>query len=270
MRLNFLFLSILFLSIVNGEERYPNRIYIAPDVYYRNYHEVLPPPQKSDEHGTLGGFQLGYDYVENNQLYVGGNWELVAGNTTYDGSILNLETMKVSPFLSTTGNLLTNLEGRIGYTFASSPTSRFYIPVFTGIGWNYWRRDVGYLELYSWEYIIFGIRPAYRFSPFFELGLNAELMPMFYGTIQINMPFSGWVNLQLGNKLQYSFELPIRFIFPKTYHFDIALVPFYRNQDLGRSNMKILKVKGVGQVTIHEPSSDCYVVGGRIEAGYRF
>ena len=47
------------------------RFYLGPTVFYRDYHEELLPPAKSDEKGFLYGFQLGYDKEKAREPYFG-------------------------------------------------------------------------------------------------------------------------------------------------------------------------------------------------------
>jgi hypothetical protein len=253
------FLFLLFL-MAKGTA-YPNRFYIGPDIFYRNYHEHLEKPKKSDEYGTLFGFQTGYDYTRSGHMYGGTDFSYAGGNTHYDGSALNVRTLEITPHESTTGNTFLNLEGRIGYTFLP-------FQPFAGFGWFYWKRDIGYIEKYRWTYAAYGLRLCQRIGDRVELGLNLKLMQMINGHIKIEEAGSSSVSLKLGNRLQYEIELPITYIFQGN-HIDIRAVPYYAQQDIGKSECKTISIPPLGRVGITEPSSSTYIIGGRLEIGYR-
>ncbi len=259
--------SPLLLKAV--ERPYSNRIYIGPDIFYRDYHENLKTPGKSDESGSLVGFQTGYDYIKHFSAYVGGDLRFSSGKTDYDGAVVNLSTFEIKPHHSKTDNTFFNVEGRLGYTLGIPKETSVYLSPFGGIGWFYWKRDIGYLEEYQWKYYAFGLRFLYQVTRLIDIGINLKLMKMFDSSIKMDENFTD-VTLKLGNKLQGEIELPMSCAIPQYSHIDIRIVPYYRSQDIGESNTVAVQMRGIGPLIVREPSSNSWTVGSRIELGYNF
>lgn len=266
---------------------FPNRLYIGPDFFYRDYsEEEIVPGFKSDEFGTLFGLQATYDYVKRNSVYFGLGFRYGGGQTTYDGGLQDAFGNSLGAARGKTDNQFLNVEGRIGYTFAPDRQKRFLISPFVALGYHQWNRDISgdlstpsgpvtvldTLEVYSWGYVGPGFHAEYKVSPKFDIGLNAKLMFMFGGRISLENSFQGVLfndgRGDLGNTLQYEIELPL------TYHLienprtaiDLKLTPYFRSQDISRGQVFALS-SGGGAL---EPASTTFVFGATVGVQFRF
>jgi hypothetical protein len=259
----------------------PSRLYIGPDFFHRDYSEK---EGKSDEFGTLYGFQATYDYVKGNSIYFGFGLRYGTGQTTYDGSLQSDGT----PAKSTTGNHLLNLEGRLGYTFQpGGRKGRLLLSPFVGLGYHKWNRNIsgdftlptGQIdgvdtsEIYSWGYVGPGFHAEYKISKKFDIGLNAKLMFMFGGAINAENKSQEIITEQgsggIGNDLQYEIELPLTFHLvdkPQT-GIDLKVTPYYRSQDIGRGSDFPLR-SNQGERILFEPASNTSAYG--VTAGVQF
>lgn len=266
---------------------FPNRLYLGPDFFYRDYsEEEITPGFKSDEFGTLFGLQATYDYVKRNSVYFGLGFRYGGGQTTYDGGLQDQAGNSLGPAQGKTDNQFLNVEGRLGYTFAPDRQKRFLLSPFVALGYHQWNRDISgdlstpsgpvrvldTLEVYSWGYVGPGFHAEYKVSPKFDIGLNAKLMFMFGGRISLENSFQGIVfndgRGDLGNTLQYEIELPL------TYHLiensrtavDLKLTPYFRSQDISRGQVFALS-NGGGAL---EPASTTFVFGATVGVQFRF
>jgi hypothetical protein len=263
---------------------FPVRLYIGPDFFHRNYsEEQIRPGFKSNEFGTLFGLQTSLDYVKGNAVYFGMGFRYGGGQTTYDGG-----TQAGDPFKSKTDNQFFNLEGRLGYTFQTGrPKHRFLISPFVALGYHKWNRNISggiattsdgstsisdTTENYSWGYVGPGFHTEYKISPKFTIGLNAKLMFMLGGDIDLEISRGGIVTNQgegsLGNKLQYEIELPLTYTLVQNSKnaIDLKLTPYYRSQDIARGPEFALS-SGSGAT---EPASSTSVYGATFGVQFRF
>lgn len=267
------FLAIIFFNSLTAicHKPYFN---IGSDFYYRDFSEKgLPPGGKSDEHGLLAGLNAGIYYVNPQKVYFGGDLRFTAGRTTYDGSVINLSTGIISPHKSTTQNWFFDMEGRIGYTF--DPCASTALIPFIGVGHHHWHRGAtsknpfGYDEDYDWNYLSLGVRSEYLLSRCVEIGLNLKLMCM----ISPEMVSSDLNHLtfRLGQRLQYEIEVPITFNIMdySTFSDCIRVTPYYRSQDIGRSNEMLVDLNGF-ILSVVEPSSRAHLFGLRLELLFFF
>jgi hypothetical protein len=266
---------------------FPNRLYLGPDFFYRDYsEEEITPGFKSDEFGTLFGLQATYDYVKRNSVYFGLGFRYGGGQTTYDGGLQDRSGNSLGAARGKTDNQFLNVEGRLGYTFAPDRQKRFLISPFVALGYHQWNRDLSgdlstpfgpvrvldTLEVYSWGYVGPGFHAEYKVSPKFDIGLNAKLMFMFGGRLKLENSFQGILiddgRGDLGNTLQYEIELPL------TYHLvensrsaiDLKLTPYFRSQDISRGQVFALS-SGGGAL---EPASTTFVFGATVGVQFRF
>lgn len=240
-----------------------SRLYIGPNIFYRDYHEKLCLPAKSDEKGVLYGFQAGYDYERPKWIYFGVNFSPSWGTTDYDGAMQDLKTEEITPHLDDTRNFFLNAEGRVGYSFA--PQEKMLLSVFGAFGYFLWCRDIDYMEYYEWEYLGIGARFNWRVKENIEVGLRALVSRMIDGRIQI-VDRESDLTLALGNRYHYSFELPVTRVYSQ---WDLRLVPYFLKQNIGKSETGTACYKEFGEFKISEPESRTYVVGGRLEIGFR-
>ncbi len=223
----------------------PNRFFIGPEVFYRNYNEEeITPGFKSFESGFLYGVKVQYDYVKRNSVYIGTDLRYDRGQTNYSSQNIDETTGVTTPISSKTNNEFFNFEGRLGYTFKADKVGRLLLTPFVGYGYQQWNRDItgpgGYTEDYSWQYFAGGLRAEYRPSRRFTIGMNLKLMRMINGSMDVqNYPGAVAVKaLDLGERLQAEVELPITYHLVDTPKSGIALrfAPFYRSQNIGRGD----------------------------------
>jgi hypothetical protein len=264
----------------------PHRLYLGPDFFYRDYsEEEIVPGFKSNEFGTLFGLQATYDYVKRNSVYFGLGFRYGGGQTTYDGGLQGGGV--IIPATGKTENQFFNIEGRLGYTFAPGRERRFLISPFVALGYHQWNRDIsgnvtvpGFgqvqvadtTEVYSWGYVGPGFHAEYKVSRKFDIGLNAKLMVMLGGRIKVENSFAGILfdegRGDLGNTLQYEFELPL------TYHLvenprsaiDLKFTPYFRSQDISRGKPFALSSGGLAT----EPASTTTVFGATLGVQFSF
>ncbi len=107
--------------------------------------------------GWIPQVRLGYSYVADDRLYFRafGETSVADDDTDYDGS-----TMSGVPLKDTTRNDFARLEMNAGYTYRGNLP--FSITPYAGLGYRYWKRDIGYNETYSWWYIPVGSRFSTR------------------------------------------------------------------------------------------------------------
>jgi hypothetical protein len=254
---------------------FPVRLYLGPDFFYRDYREILPGIGDG-ETGALFGLQGNVDYVKGNSVYFGVGFRYGAGKTTYNGSDFDTGTI---PIKTKTDNQFFNIEGRLGYTFqAGQPKHRFLISPFVALGYHQWNRDVigefNTIENYSWGYVGPGFHAEYKVSKKFTIGLNAKLMFMFGGKINVEDTFRGELVEQtggkLGNDLQYEIELPLTYNLVENSKngIDLKFTPYYRSQDIGLGQPFPSVISSTGAAV--EPASTTSVYGATVGVQLRF
>jgi tetratricopeptide (TPR) repeat protein len=245
----------------------PHRFEIAFSYSYFDYKEDVQPPLKSTETGWIPQVRLGYSYAADDQFYFRAFGEFSVGNdnTDYDGSTLN-----GIPLTGTTWNDFARSEVNLGYTFKENlPLS---ITPYFGLGYRYWKRDVGYNETYSWWYLPVGVKFLYPVNQKFSVGLNASMNIMFesYMTISTKNDVYANTTVQLGNKLGYLVELPLSWRPRANWAF--TATPWYEYSEIGESPWEPLYYTN-GTFTgfvVREPSSRTNQYGIRISTEYLF
>lgn len=249
----------------------PHRVYFAPDIYYRQYSEDITPPGKSDEYGAIYGLQVGYEYLNPSDLYINASLRGSYGDVLYDGALQHFETRAITPYQSRTNSAFFNAELIGGYT--CQLTHSLFIP-FIGFGYHMWDRGFmstdpyGYEEIYSWNYIAYGFKRYAPLSPNWSWCLSIKFMQMFNSQM-----FTDNTIFNLGNCTQCEIETP--FIYTPCKPFlgldQIRLVPYVREQDIGRSNYQYIYIQSIDQfVSFVEPSSRTFLIGFRVEFSRKF
>jgi tetratricopeptide (TPR) repeat protein len=245
----------------------PHRFEIAFSYSQFDYKEDFQPPLKSTEMGWIPQVRLGYSYVADDQIYFRafGEFSLFDDHTDYDGS-----TMGGVPVKAETRNDFARLETNFGYTFKGSlPVS---ITPYTGLGYRYWKRDIGYNETYSWWYLPVGVKFLYPLNQKFSVGLNASVNVMFEGWMTISYKNDVLANttVQLGNRLGYLVELPLSWRPRVNWAFTVT--PWYEYSEIGESPWEPLYYTN-GTYTgfvVQEPSSRTNQYGIRLSTEYLF
>ncbi|HET6489663.1 MAG TPA: tetratricopeptide repeat protein [Syntrophales bacterium] len=245
----------------------PHRFEIAFSYSQFDYKEDLQPPLKSTETGWIPQVRVGYSYVADDQFYFRAFGEISFGNdnTDYDGS-----TLTGTPVTGTTRDDFARSEVNMGYTFKENlPLS---ITPYIGLGYRYWKRDIGYNETYSWWYLPVGVKFLYPVNQKFSVGLNASMNIMFEGWMTISTKNDVYANttVQLGNKLGYLAELPLSW---RPYvNWAFTVTPWYEYSEIGQSPWEPLYYTNgtYSGFVVQEPSSRTYQYGVRVSTEYLF
>jgi tetratricopeptide (TPR) repeat protein len=244
----------------------PHRFEIALSYSQFDYKEDVQPPLKSTEMGWIPQVRLGYSYVADDQFYFRAFGELSVGkdDTDYDGS-----TMSGVPLKGTTQNDFARLEMDFGYTFKGSlPVS---ITPYTGLGYRYWKRDIGYNETYSWWYIPVGAKLLYPVAPNWTIGLNASVNFMFEGHMTASFKSDQLQNatFTLGDRPGALVELPITW--RPFLQWAFTVTPWYEYSEIGKSDaVPVYYYNGALYGIFYEPTSRTNQYGIRISTEYLF
>jgi|GEM_PF-2827422 len=242
-----------------------SRLYLGPQVSYRDYHEEINGEGKSDEYGTLYGYQAGY---ENYSSFVYGHFFTngLFGNTTYDGTTYCFATRSFKPVISKTENKIYNIEANLGPLFRFCKLKPFRVTPLLGYGYHLWRRDgdcndpSDYDIRYTWHYYLFGLQSDVLITNSSRVGFCTKAIKTINAKSKLYLDNN--VYLDLENKWQYSFDLFSSFYYKMI---DFSLIGFYRYQPIGQSKL----VKN-GLFTIQEPPSKTHLFGIKLELGFRF
>jgi tetratricopeptide (TPR) repeat protein len=245
----------------------PHRFEIALSYSHFDYKEDFQPPLKSTEMGWIPQVRLGYSYVAEDRFYFRafGEASVADDDTDYDGS-----TMSGVPLKDTTRNDFARLEVNAGYTYRGNLP--FSITPYVGLGYRYWKRDIGYNETYSWWYLPLGVKALYPVNPKWSVGLNASVNFMFDGRMTISYKNDILANttVTLGNKLGYLLEIPVSW-WPRV-NWAFTVTPWYEYSEIGESPWEPLYYTD-GSYTgfvVREPSSRTNQYGIRISTEYLF
>jgi len=245
----------------------PHRFEVALSWSRYDYKEDLTPPLKSTETGWVPQVRLGYSYSANDRFYFRafGEASVAADDTDYDGS-----TMGGVPLKDTTRNDFARLEMNAGYT--GKGNLPFSITPYTGVGYRYWKRDIGYNEFYSWWYIPVGVKVIYPVAERFSIGLNASVNFMFDGRMTISYKDDTFANttVRLGNRPGCLVELPVSWRPRVNWAFTVT--PWYEYGEIGESPWERFYYAD-GTYTgfvVREPSSRTHMYGVRVSTEYLF
>jgi tetratricopeptide (TPR) repeat protein len=245
----------------------PHRFEIALSYSQFDYKEDFQPPLKSTEMGWIPQVRLGYSYVADDRFYFRafGEASVAADDTDYDGS-----TMGGVPLKDTTRNDFARLEVNAGYTYRGNLP--FSITPYVGLGYRYWKRDIGYNETYSWWYLPLGVKALYPVNPEWSVGLNASVNFMFDGRMTISSKNDILANttVRLGNRPGYLVELPVSWRPRVNWAFTVT--PWYEYSEIGESPWEPLNYSN-GTYTgfvVREPSSRTNQYGIRLSTEYLF
>jgi tetratricopeptide (TPR) repeat protein len=245
----------------------PNRFEVAVSYSRFDYKEDFTPPLKSTETGWIPQVRLGYSYMADDRFYFRafGEASVAVDDTDYDGS-----TMGGVPLKGTTRNDFARLEMNTGYSYKGDLP--FSITPYAGVGYRYWKRDIGYNEFYSWWYLPVGVKILYPVAERFSVGLNASVNFMFDGLMTISYKDDTVANttVRLGDRLGYLVELPVSWR-PRA-HWAFTVTPWYEYSEIGESPWEPFYYAD-GTYTglvVREPSSRTHVYGVRLSTEYLF
>lgn len=245
----------------------PHRFEIGVSYVYYDYKEDLTPPLKSTETEWIPQVRLGYSYFADDRFYfrVFGELSLANDDTDYDGS-----TQSGMPVQGTTHNDFARLEMNVGYTWRGNlPLS---VTPYAGVGYRYWKRDLGYNEFYGWWYLPVGVRTVYPLTEKLSVGLNAAVNFMFDGRMTVSDKGDTLANttVRLGNRPGCLVELPVSWRPRVNWAFTVT--PWYEYSQIGESPWEPLNYTN-GTYTgfvVQEPSSRTHQYGIRLSTEYLF
>ncbi len=155
-----------------------------------------------------------------------------------------------------------------------------------GFGYHYWDRflngEKGYREIYTWYFLKLGLEVSCYKINSFEFLARVSLRQMLMGKINIifSETYSGGddTELDLGNKMGYQFEFPIRWQWPsqnqklpsgsdqEPTRRGIEATPWYAYSEIGESNIKYNSTQLSSGVlgSIREPASRTQELGIRL------
>jgi hypothetical protein len=225
-----------------------NRIYAAPEFMWSHFHGPVETDSfdfSLKQNVYYGGLRFGHEYLKPQAFY--SNTDIVALlGTTHstaqnEGEKTKLWDRTRETFKGERGHLWTNVEQRLGYTFASSLVPSCTVSVYGAPGFHY--EHVNGKHAY-WTYAATGLKTVQQFTDNFHLGCDVKVMYAFGVQDKNNMALP----TTLGKKQFWGYEVGVPFVW-KEKAFDIQLKPY------------LLKLNTNSQETI---------LGARLELGYNF
>jgi len=267
-----IFIILFFLSFSLFPLTASHRIYLGSDLHYRALKQKYVTTSHSDEKAIFSGLQAGYDYVQGNAFYFGGD--------VFYNSIKALE--KSSWFRTNIRNKILNYEGRLGITFGMRRAP--LLTLFACYGQHNFSRlanpneNITYSKIrYSWNYIGTGLRSYFYMSRSWQMGLFVKALQIMNGksfvtpkdsaSISIQYQTSGHPSTPIRKQWYYIIEWPNYFYIPYFAPFDIAIIPYFSSLHMKKSK-KIVGTFSQGQV--FGPTNKTFDVGCRCEIGLSF
>jgi hypothetical protein len=224
-----------------------NRIYAAPEFMWSHFHGPVETDSfdfSLNQNVYYGGLRFGYEYLKPQAFYA--NTDIVALLGTTHSTAQNENTKAwdrtKEVFEGKRGRLWSNVEQRLGYTFASSLAPSCTVSVYGAPGFHY--EHVNGKHAY-WTYAATGLKTVQQFSDSFHLGCDVKVMYAFAAQDKDNIALP----TTLGKKEFWGYEVGVPFEWKVGKAFDIQLKPY------------LLKLNMNSQETI---------LGTRLELGYNF
>ncbi|MBS0626165.1 MAG: hypothetical protein JSS32_08965 [Verrucomicrobia bacterium] len=216
--------TLLALDAAPEEKNY-HCIYVKPDFFVGNSYDYHWPAESGllNEKGDApfyAGVNVAYEYNKPNSIYLDAQW--AESTSTFDHHITFTNDSHVSTSIDAS---ISNLEGCAGINFHQAKLTA--IP-FIGVGRyvesRYYEDWTGRpSEKVQQIYGALGNKLIYRFSPLFDLGLNAKIMRPAYLKAE-----SKWFKeVRMANTLDYFFyevSLPASWHLPDQW--EIQAEPF--------------------------------------------
>ena len=182
-----------------------------------------------------GGLRFGYEFLQPDAIYANTDVVALLGAThsTVWGRTLNKEdgtkawdrTKEV--FKGKRGHLWTNVEQRIGYTFASSLVPNATVSAYVAPGYHYEHVKGNQA---NWMYVATGLKTLQQFTDTFQLGLDLKVMYAFaaHDKGMFTHPTT------LGKKQFFGYEVgvPLSWTLGACKTFDIQLKPYLLKQNM--------------------------------------
>jgi hypothetical protein len=251
--------ALLSLSSFVGADASPtieteanaNRVYAGPEFMWSHFHGGLEDKSfdfSLNQNVYYGGLRFGYERLKPQDFYA--NTDVVALLGTTHNSVDTKETKtkawdRISEsFKGERGHLWTNIEQKLGYTFASSLVPSCTVSLYAAPGFHYEHVDGNHAY---WWYAATGLKTLQQFTDNFSLGCDFKVMYAFgaHDEGTLTLPTT------LGKKEFWGYEVgvPFAWTFGECKNFDLQLKPY------------LLKLNTNSQETI---------LGARLELGYKF
>lgn len=172
--------------------------------------------------GYLVGPEVGFDYRQRDNVYVGGRYYMMYDHIASGGCGRGYTDM--------------DMQVRLGFTFGET---LLFTP-YTGLGVNIVeqtkqsiaRQPCNKMAITS-IYVPVGLLATYHPSRYFSIGIDYQFMPQ----VDTHEKISGYkgVRWELHEQEQHSIEIPMQFTFgrPRFKHLQYRLIPFYRTYRYG-------------------------------------
>ena len=227
-----------------------NRVYVGPEFMWSHFHGNLENDSfdfSLKQNVYYGGVRLGYEYLKPKAFYA--NTDVVALLGTTHTTVRNEEEgtkawdRTKEAFKGERGHFWTNVEQKLGYTFASSLLPSCTVTWYGAPGFHYEHVSGNHAH---WWYAATGLKTLQQFTDHFQLGLDLKVMYAFAADDEgiVTKPTT------LGKKEFWGYEVEVPFVWScKNSGFDFQLKPY------------LLKLNANSQETI---------LGARAELGYKF
>jgi hypothetical protein len=223
-----------------------NRIYAGPE--FMVSHTPYGSGFGWKQNAYFGGLRFGHEYLKPDAFY--SNTDIVAlmgtrhWNPQDNGKKTKLWDRTRETFKGERGHLWTNIEQRLGYTFASSLAPSCTVSVYGAPGFHY--EHVNGKHAY-WTYAAAGMKAVQQFTDSFHLGADVKVMYAFCAQDK-----NGMARLSTNGQKQfwgYEVGVPFEWKLGKEKAFDVQVKPY------------VLKLNTNSAETL---------LGARLELGYNF
>ncbi|HEX4840202.1 MAG TPA: hypothetical protein VFU89_07165 [Rhabdochlamydiaceae bacterium] len=228
-----------------------NRVYAGPEFMWSHL-----PGEKAEfidwsfnPNTYYGGLRFGHEYLKPQDFY--SNTDIVALMGTSHFNVKKDEKEKKTAwertretFKGERGQLWTNIEQRLGYTFASSLVPSCTVSLYAAPGFHY--EHVNGAHAY-WYYAATGLKAVQQFTDSFHLGCDLKMMYAFGTHDKHNL--AGLTTLGQKNFWGYEVGVPLQWKVGESKAFDVQVKPY------------VLKLN------VNSPQT---FLGARVELGYNF
>ncbi len=232
-----------------------NRVYVGPEFMWSHFNGGLKSKSidfSLTQNVYYGGLRFGYEYLRPNAFYANTD-AVVALGSTKNNIRAEKDELKMDKdpaahiketFKGHRGHLWTNIEQKLGYTFASSLVPSNTISWYVAPGFHFEHIKGSKAQ---WWYAATGLKTLQQFTEHFHVGCDLKVMYAFDGHDQGALIHP----TTLGKKEFWGYEVgvPFEWSLGESHAFDIQLKPY------------LLKLN------LDSPET---ILGARVELGYNF